>query len=472
MEHTTVTPNHCSGACSGRIRAWLFTLAVLAPLLVGGVASGATVLPRATPADHQVDATALAAAVEAAHRLGYVHGMVVARDGSVIGEGHWSGTPATLHQSRSVTKSVTSILLGIAIDKGFISEGTSARLVDYLPAALVPGDPAKREIRLVHLLTMSSGLQWNETTDVEPWLASADPVGYVLNRPLAAQPGTTWNYDTAAAHLLSVVISQATGMSTLEFADTYLFGPLGITDRAWEVIGGCANGGHGLWVSTEDLAKLGVLFVDHGSFNGQQIVPRYWTNFSTFPEVHNLGPFGPLAQREYALLWWVPVGIGFDAFTAWGYGGQFVFCVPGLKLVVTAHARYDVPESVAGRQESGILDIIVNRIIPAVTDRRVFTVTGAPTPELAGIDTMMQRKMQASDISRASAALTKDGRLVLAHGYTWDEPDVAPTEPTATFRIGSVSKAITSVHPPAHRTGSSLLRHPRRRDARPRAAPG
>ena len=74
--------------------------------------------------------------------LGYVRGMVVARDGVVIGEGHWSGTLQTLHQSRSVTKSVTSILIGIAIDKWFIKEGYSARLVDYLPAAMVPNDPA------------------------------------------------------------------------------------------------------------------------------------------------------------------------------------------------------------------------------------------------------------------------------------------------------------------------------------------
>ncbi len=429
----------------GWTRAACSSIVLAASLLAAPTASASTPLPHAAPADHQVDATALAAAIDAARQLGYVRGMVVARDGVVIGEGHWSGTPETLRQSRSVTKSVTSILLGIAIDRGFIKEGYSARLVDYLPADLVPSDPAKREIRLFHLLLMISGLQWNETTDVDPWLASADPVGYLLSRPLAAQPGSAWNYDTAAAHLLSVVITQATGMSTLEFADAYLFGPLGITDRSWEVIGGYANGGHGLWLGTEDLAKLGVLYVNHGSFNGHQVVSSYWTNLSTYSSVTHIGPFAPLTGRNYGLLWWIPVGAGYDAYTAWGWGGQFVFCVPGLKLVVATHARYDVSGSVAQRQESAILDVIVNRVLPAVTDRRTFTVTGAPAPELAGIDTMMQGKMQASGITRASAALTKDGRLVLAHGYTWDEPDVTPTEPTTVFRIGSVSKAITSV---------------------------
>jgi CubicO group peptidase (beta-lactamase class C family) len=445
MKHVAATPHQCTETCSRRVRARVSSLAVMASLLVAGAASGSTLLRRATPAEHQVNASALAAAINAAQQLGYVHGMVVARDGSVIGEGHWSGTPATLHQSRSVTKSVTSILLGIAIDKGFIKERISARLVDYLPAALVPSDPAKREIRLFHLLLMISGLQWNETADLDPWLASSDPVGYLLNRPLAAQPGATWNDDTAAAHLLSVVITQATGMSTLQFADEYLFGPLGITDRSWETIGGYTNGGQGLWLSTEDLAKLGVLFVNGGSFNGQQVVSRWWTDFSTYPSAINIGAFAPLTQRNYGLLWWVPVGVGYNAYTAWGYGGQFIFCVPGLKLVVATHARYDVFQSSATQQERAILNVIVNRVIPAATDRRVFTVTGAPELELAAIDTMMQSKMQASDISRASAALTKDGRLVLAHGYTWDEPDVTPTEPTTVFRIGSVSKAITSV---------------------------
>jgi CubicO group peptidase (beta-lactamase class C family) len=446
MKHVTVTPTHGSGTYSRRVRAWLSTLAILPTLLVAGPGSASTLLPRATAGDHQVDPTALAAAIEAAHRFGYVHGMVVARDGAVIGEGHWNGTPATLHQSRSVTKSVTSLLLGIAVDHGFIKEGvSSARLVDYLPPSLVPSDPAKREIKLFHLLMMISGLQWNETTDVDPWLASPDPVGYLLSRPLAANPGASWNYDTAAAHLLSVVLTQATGMSTLEFADEYLFGPLGITDRSWETIGGYYNGGHGLWLSTEDLAKLGVLFVNHGVFNGRQIVSRWWTNISTNAAVINIGPFAPLAQRNYGLLWWIPVGIGYDAYTAWGYGGQFVFCVPGLKLVVATHARYDVFQSVATQQERAILEVIVNRIIRAATDRRVFTVTGKDVPELAGIDAMMRGKMQAHAISRATAALTKGGQLVFAHGYTWGEPDVTPTEPTATFRIGSVSKAITSV---------------------------
>lgn len=429
--------------------ATLTAAAAVALLVAGQLAAGdamaSTHLPRAGAAEHQVDAAALASAIEAARQLGYVYGIVVARDGAVLGEGHWTGTAATLHDSRSVTKSVTSMLLGIAIDRGLIKEGFSARVCDYLPEALRPDDPAKRDIRLFHLLTHTSGLQWNEETDFDAWERSPDPAAFILERPLVAPPGTTWSYSSAATHLLSLVIAEASGMSTLEFADSALFSPLGITDRHWQVIGGHHNGAAGLSLTTEDLAKLGLTMVAHGEIGGYQVLSRYWTNVSTYQSVLHIGRFGPFSDRNYGLLWWNGRWGDSEAPFAWGYGGQFIFCVPGLRLVVATHARRGIPRSLAAQQAAAILSLIVDRIVPAVTDRRVFTVTGTPAAELAGIDEMMRDKMQAHDITRATAAVAKDGRLVLAHGYTWDEPEVAPTAPTAVFRIGSVSKAITSV---------------------------
>ena len=106
--------------------------------LGAGSAGASAPLPRANPADRQVNANALTAAINSARQLGYVKGMVVVRDGFVIGEGHWTGTAETLHPSMSVTKSVTSILLGIAIERGLIPDGLDARLVDYLPPEKVP----------------------------------------------------------------------------------------------------------------------------------------------------------------------------------------------------------------------------------------------------------------------------------------------------------------------------------------------
>jgi len=402
-------------------------------------------LPRALPQDVGIDPAALEAAFDAAGDLGYVQGMVVVRGGAVVGERYYSGAiPGQWFQCRSVTKSVTSTLIGIAIERGFLG-GVHDRLVDHLPPDLVPDDPAKHAITLYHLLTMTAGFQWDENADVGDWLYGPDPVGAILARPLVAPPGTVFNYNTAASHLLSVVLTEATGRTTLEFADEVLFGPLGITERRWNLTGGYSNGGHGLYVSTEDLAKLGVLFVGGGRFAERRFVSTYWVNRSTFGDVHNVGRIGPLTDTHYGWLWWLDRSTPYPIFTAIGFGGQLVFCVPALKLVVATHTDSNVPNDQAARQVSDLVGVIVEQLLPAVSDRRLFTVTGVAVPELAAFDDAMRDLMEEHDLHAGQIAIAKDGRLVLAHGYTWDQPEVEPVTPTTLFRIGSISKAVTSV---------------------------
>jgi CubicO group peptidase (beta-lactamase class C family) len=413
--------------------------------LVTAPAAGSEPLPRAAAADQQVDATALAAAFDAAEQLGYVGGMVVARDGHVIGEEHWGWAPTARHQSRSVTKSVTSLLIGIAIDQGYFKDGIYSRMVDYLPDDLVPADPDKAEIRIAQLLTMTSGWEWDDDFDVGPWLNSPDPVRDILDRPLVSQPGTRFTYNTAAAHLLSVMLAETTGLSTLEFADTYLFGPLGITSRSWQVTGGYHNGGTGLFLRTEDLAKLGVLTLAGGRWGGEQVVSSWWINASAFPWVRNTGIFGGLTERHYGFLWWPGTGNDHDLHMALGYGGQFIVCVPSLELVVAVHADSEnLMATTAGRQSDAILEIIVDRILPATTDRRVFTATGLDVPELEAVDDMMRELMYDYEIRDSTVAITKDGRLVYARGFTLGEPEIEPVQPTALYRIGSIAKSVTS----------------------------
>jgi CubicO group peptidase (beta-lactamase class C family) len=421
------------GVCALSVLAWATTALAFEPL------------PRAAAEDQHVDPTALAAAFDDMEQLGYVRAMVVARNGQVLGEEHWLGAPETLRQSRSVTKSVTSMLICIAIERGLIPEGAGARLVDYLPDDLVPDDPAKHEILLWHLLTMSSGFEWDEDADVVPWLFGPDPVRDILSRPLAAAPGTQWNYNTAASHLLSVVLSEASGMNALQFADAHLFGPLGITDRRWLLTGGYPNGGHGLLVRTEDLAKLGVLYVNGGRWGDEQVVPSWWVDVSTSAWVHNIGSMGPLTNLGYGWLWWLGRGADYDVYTALGWGGQFVFCVPDLRLVVAVHTRHEVDGDVSGQQVTAILDVIVDRLLPAVADRRRFVATGLEVPELAAVDLMMQDMMVQNDIRGSTVAIAKDGRLVYARGFTWDDLASQPIQPTTLFRIGSIGKSITSI---------------------------
>ena len=425
--------------------ATLVAVIMVVPLSGASTASASVPLPRDTPARHQVDPGALDAALDTAEQQGFIRSMVVVRDGAVIGEGNWYGAPGTPQQSRSATKSVMSMLIGIATDQGYFPHGISSRMVDYLPPDLVPTDPLKQNILLAHLLTMTAGFEWNEDLDVEPWLTGPDPVGAILARPMASVPGSSWNYNTAAAHLLSVMLTEATGMSTLDFADSYLFEPLGITNRVWTMTGGYANGGHGLFLGTEDLAKLGLVFVNGGSWNGEQLVSRYWVNASTSKVVLNLGAFGPLTELHAGFLWWLDRSTPYRIYTAWGWGGQFVFCVPGLELVIAVHCNSNVPGSVADAQEAAVLDIIVNTILPAVADRRELRITGLEVPELAAVDDVMGSLIREYDIRDATTAIVKDGRLVYARGFSWGEPDDDAGAPTALFRSGSIAKAITSV---------------------------
>lgn len=414
-------------------------------ILTLAVASSADVpLPRAEPGDHQVDGAVLHAAFGAADDLGFVRGVVVVRDGVVIGEDQFGTTGNTFRQSHSITKSVSSMLLGIAIGQGLIPEGADARLVDYLPENLVPDDPEKEQILLWHLLTMTSGLDWDEDFIID-WQNGTDPARDMLDRELTATPGTFFEYSTGASHLLSVVLTEATGMSTLDYADEVLFGPLGITTRHWAVIGGYNNGGNSLYLRTEALAAIGAMVLDGGVWNGEQIIPRWWLNRSTLADIHNLGRFGALTDIEYGWLWWLDRGTDYRIHTAWGWAGQFIFCVPALDLVVAVHSNSTASGAVADIQERAVLDIIVNTILPAVTDRRVFTATGREVPELAAVDEMVRDLMQEHDIRNTTAAITKDGRLVYARGFTWEDAAVDPIEPTALFRIGSIGKAIASL---------------------------
>ena len=142
-------------------------IVTLACLSLAVPAAADTSLPRDEPSNHQVDGAALEAAFDAAGDLGFVRGMLVVRDGVVIGEDQFGTTGTTLRQSHSVTKTVSSILIGIAIEQGLIPEGIEARMVDYLPEELIPDDPAKEAILVFHLLNMTSGFEWDEDEIVQ-----------------------------------------------------------------------------------------------------------------------------------------------------------------------------------------------------------------------------------------------------------------------------------------------------------------
>ncbi|MBN1967159.1 MAG: serine hydrolase [Anaerolineae bacterium] len=291
------------------------------------------------PDDQGLDAARLAQALDhlAAH-MPHLDGAVIVRHGYLVAERYrGEAGPETLHNVKSVTKSVLSALIGIALQTGDLA-GLDDTLGDVWPAYFTSAsDSRKRAIRVRDLLTMRSGLQWAEygPTTVQ-MTASKDWVRFVLDQPVAHEPGQVFNYSTGDTQLLSGILHTITGMTALEYADLYLFGPLGITRRTWPADPqGITIGGAELALSARDMAKFGYLVLNGGRWNGDAILPEAWVQESTTPHVQ-VDPPRPdgCPSLAYGYLWWLRPQAGHRSALAVGFGGQYIYVVPDLDLVI------------------------------------------------------------------------------------------------------------------------------------------
>lgn len=276
-----------------------------------------------------------------------------------------NGDSITPHDVRSVTKSVMSTLIGIAIDKGFI-QSENQKIGEYLRPYVSTIDSIKANIKICDLLSMDSGISGDELTnpmEYNDWFSSPDQLIYTLNQPTINQPGQFFCYNSGAAHLLSAILMQATGMSTFEFAKQYLFTPLGITDHYWQTDKrGINNGGAGLALTPYDMLKIGELYLYSGVYKGTRIVSEEWIKKTTTFKIttNNIQPFG----SSYGYLWWIGNIKSHDYFFANGYGGQFIVVVPDLNLIIVATNKWlGVPTVIANQQWYSTLDMSINRII-------------------------------------------------------------------------------------------------------------
>jgi CubicO group peptidase (beta-lactamase class C family) len=262
-----------------------------------------------------------------------LHSLLIVRNGYLINELYvYPYSSGQAHEVMSVTKSVISTLVGIAIQKGYIKD-VHQPLFSLLPDQGIANlDEKKKAITLEDLLTMTSGLDCHENpAPGEVFMqASENWVQFMLDLPMAAQPGTTFNYCTGAVELLSAVLQKATGMSAREFANQNLFGPLGIgpiPEERWPSDPqGVTVGGYGLALTPTEMAKLGYLFLNQGQWDSQTVLPADWVTASTARHA-NQG-----AKKEYGYLWWVdPQG---KWYAALGRAGQHIFVYPADSLVV------------------------------------------------------------------------------------------------------------------------------------------
>ncbi len=235
------------------------------------------------------------------------------------------------HEMHSVTKSVMSALIGIAIDQGYI-EDVNQTITELFPDRIISHlDERKKLITLKDLLTMTSGLECKDAT-ANNWAGtmamkkSDDWTQYTLNLPMAQTPGECFHYCNGVSHLLSAIIQKSTGMRTIDFAKKNLFDPLGIKDVEWEESPeGISNGYKGLQLLPKDMAKIGVLYLSKGKWENRQIISAEWIESSTQPYID-----GKWAGEDYGYQWWVnPAGF----YSAVGMYGQAIYVVPDKNLV-------------------------------------------------------------------------------------------------------------------------------------------
>ena len=311
----------------------------------------------------------MARAVELAGANDRMRSLLVVKDGRLVVEEYFGdGADEELHDVRSVTKSVVSALAGIAIARGDI-DGLDDPIGDYLDGVTGRIEPDKRAITVRQLLTMTSGLEWDESGGFGSyidWIRSGDYLGFVLEKPLTSAPGTQFTYNSGAVHLLGVVIEQATTMYLPNFAQHVLLDPMGIAKSRWESLGGgFHNGGAGLDLRPRDLARFGQLYLQRGSSGGRQIIPADWVDRSTMGRFDWRFDSGSLKGISYGFLWWVAPDAPEPMYFAWGHGGQYVVVVRGLNLVVVTTNNWWRMGEAAEDYERVTMDIVVQHVLPA-----------------------------------------------------------------------------------------------------------
>jgi CubicO group peptidase (beta-lactamase class C family) len=292
--------------------------------------------------------------------------LVVARGGTVERQEYFNGGGAAVPQDvRSVTKSVVSLLVGIALDRGCL-RSLDQTLGELLGSA-APTDAAKRAITLRQLLTMTSGLGGDELANValyNQWAAAPDQLTYVWDLPLVATPGAQFNYYSPGYYVVSRILTANCSQSTADLARDALFTPLGIGARAWEADDrGYLNGGAGLSLTPLDMVAIGNLVLANGQAATARVVSAAWIQTATATKVATSAM--PVASG-YGYGWWTGNLSGAALIMATGWGGQFIVIVPSKQLVVTAATRWQgVGTVVANAQWSAVADIITQRVVRA-----------------------------------------------------------------------------------------------------------
>lgn len=293
----------------------------------------------ASPESVGLDPERLARGVERVGELAGLRSLLVVRHGRIVAERSYAGSDLNQrpHDVKSASKSLLSALVGIALDRGELP-GLDATVGELLPEYAAGLPPEKRAITLEQLLAMSSGLASTSGEHYGAWVSSGDWTRAALARPLVGDAGDSFAYSTGSSHLVSAVLTEATGRTALDYAREHLAGPLGITIHSWQGSPeGYSFGGNSVRMTPRDLARLGQLYLQEGRWNGRQVVPADWVRRSTRRHAEGW----PHRYGAYGYLWWLPPDDPWDSFAAIGYGGQFLYVVPELDMLLVTTATIE-----------------------------------------------------------------------------------------------------------------------------------
>lgn len=310
-----------------------------------------------TPEAEGIDPAALNAAYESffsTDRYQTGVSLLVLRNGKIISEAYCRDPrdAGVRRNIKSCTKSITSLLIGIALDRGLLT-GLDQRVYDVIPEYF-DDNPLRRRITIGQALTMRTGIDYDNDEQTEDLVVDEpeSSLRFILSRPMAFTPGTRFHYSDGNPQLLAGVLQRVTGMSVEEFARRELFGPLGITDVSWEKgKDGINYGGFGIYLKPRDMARIGQLMLQRGLWNGRRIISEEWVAQST--AIHADQDEGP-----YGYYWWIKPEYG--AYTAAGHGGNYIYVLPARNMVIVLTA---MPYTDGVGVTSGDLEDLVQTIL-------------------------------------------------------------------------------------------------------------
>lgn len=312
------------------------------------------------------DTLSIEAVRNQAETINSLSSLLIQENGQLIADYYFNGMDASETTNiKSASKSIISLLVGIAIEEGYIkSTGQTIDLYfeDYFRDH---PDSVKENITIKNLLTMRAGMETTSFHNYGRWVVSDNWVHFVLDQPMVEEPGTEMVYSTGTSHLLSVIVSRVSGMSTKQFAEKYLFGPMDIQVGGWDRDPqGNYMGGNNLALRPSDMLKIGEMVLNDGIYEGKRIAPENWLNrsFKTYTR-SNYNPY------DYGFMWWKkPIG-NYNVRFAWGYGGQYIFMIPELDAVVVMTGSLSMV-SQSRSYKDPVFSLMENRIIPLLENRQ------------------------------------------------------------------------------------------------------